>query len=117
MLSLGLAYLIAAYSELAPFGCSFLLGVFFIRSEIFRQKRLMIWCATLLVALLNPFYIRNLITFLSGQYFKAAIGRYMNDLVPHVLTVGGWAEILFGVVDQHWKIFSAWPESCLPLWR
>jgi hypothetical protein len=105
--SLGLAYLIAAYSELAPFGCcSFLLGVFLTRPETFRQKRLMVWCAILLVALLNPFYIRNLITFLSGQYFTAAIGRFMDDLVPHVLTVSGWSEILFGVVDQPWQLFS-----------
>jgi hypothetical protein len=104
--SLGLAYLIAAYSELAPFGCcSFLLGVLLIRPETFRGKRLMIWCAILLVALLNPLYIRNLITFLAGQYFTAAIGRYMDDLVPHVLTVGGWSEILFGVVDQPLRIF------------
>ena len=104
--SLGLAYLIAAYSELAPFGaCSFLLGVFLTRPEIFRHKRLMVWCAILLVALLNPFYIRNLITFLSEQYFTAAIGRFMDDLVPHVLTVGGWSEILFGVVDPQWQLF------------
>jgi len=105
--SLGLAYLIAAYSELTPFGCcSFLLGVFLTRPETFRQKRLMVWCAILLVALLNPFYIRNLITFLSGQYFTAAIGRFMDDLVPRVLTVSGWSEILFGVVDQPWQLFS-----------
>jgi hypothetical protein len=103
--SLGLAYLIAAYSELAPFGCcSFLLGAFWIRPETFRGKRLMVWCAVLLVAFLNPFYIRNLIAFLAGQYFTAAIGRFMDDLAPHVLTVGGWSEILFGVVDQQWKL-------------
>ncbi len=104
--SLGLAYLIAAYSELAPFGCCcFLLGVVFIRPEIFRQKRMMVWCAILLVAFLNPLYIRNLIAFLSEQYFTAAIGRYMDDLVPHVLTVSGWSEILFGLVDQPWRLF------------
>ena len=104
--SLGLAYLVAAYSELAPFGCCcFLLGVLLIRTEIFREKRLMIWCAILLVAFLNPFYIRNLITFLSEQYFTAAIGRFMDDLVPQVLTVAGWSEILFGVVDAQWRIF------------
>jgi hypothetical protein len=65
---------------------------------------MMVWCAILLVALLNPLYIRNLITFLAGQYFTAAIGRFMDDLVPHVLTVGGWSEILFGVVDQPLRI-------------
>jgi hypothetical protein len=35
----------------------------------------------------------------------AAIGRFMDDLVPHVLTVDGWSEILFGVVDQPLRLF------------
>jgi hypothetical protein len=104
--SLGLAYLIAAYSELAPLGfCCFLLGVFLIRPEIFRHKRLMVWCTILFVAFLNPFYIRNLITFLSVQYHTAAIGRFMDELVPHILTVDGWSGLLFGAVNPHWRPF------------
>ena len=60
--SLTLAYLVAAYSEIAPIGfCTLFLGVMFVRHDKFRTKRLMLMSAILLIALMNPFYLRNLI--------------------------------------------------------
>jgi hypothetical protein len=103
---LGLAYLISAYTEMAPFGAaSFLLGVTFARRDPFRHKRLMILSAILIVALLNPFYIYNLIAFLSGQYFMASKGRFMDELVTNPLSLRGLSEVLFGTVDPGWTIF------------
>ena len=104
--SLGLAYLISAYTEMAPFGAaSFLLGVVLVRRDKFRHKRLMVLSAILIVALLNPFYIYNLIAFLSQQYSIASKGRFMDELVTNPLSLRGWSEALFGTVDPKWIIF------------
>jgi len=104
--SLGLAYLISAYTEMAPFGAaSFLLGITLVRRDEFRQKRLMVFSAILIVALLNPFYIYNLITFLSQQYFMASKGRFMDELVTNPLSLRGLSEALFGAADPRWTIF------------
>ena len=71
--SLTLAYLVAAYSEIAPIGlCTLFLGVMFVRRDKFRSKRLMLMSAILLIALVNPYYLRNLIEFLGQQYYYAA---------------------------------------------
>ena len=65
--SLTLAYLVAAYSEIAPIGlCTLFLGVMFVRHDKFRAKRLMLMSAILLIALMNPYYLRNLIEFLGA---------------------------------------------------
>jgi hypothetical protein len=96
---LALAYLVAAYSEIAPFGfCTLLLGVMFARIDKFCTKRLMLMGAGLLIALVNPFYLRNLIEFLEQQYSTAANTSYLNHLAPNVLTLRGWSELIFGVL-------------------
>ena len=103
--SLGLAYLVAVYSEMAPIGvCCFLLGVVFVRCENFRQKLLISLCGILLVALLNPFYIYNLINFLSQQYFLTLHSRSIDQLLPNFLTLRGWSAVLFGAVDPLWVL-------------
>jgi hypothetical protein len=95
--SLTLAYLIAAYSEIAPIGlCTLFLGVLFVRQDKFRDKRVMLMSAILLIALMNPYYLRNLIGFLGRQYYLAANSTNLDDLAPKVLTVRGWSELIFG---------------------
>jgi hypothetical protein len=96
--SLPLAYLIAAYSELAPIGlCTFFLGVMLVRRDTFRAKRLMLMSAILLTALINPYYLHNLLEFLGYQYNLAANAASLWDNVaPNVLTLHGWSELIFG---------------------
>jgi hypothetical protein len=101
--SLGLAYLIAVYSEMAPVGVScFILGVFFVRRENFRQKLLIASCGILLVAFLNPFYVYNVICFLSQQYFLALHAVSLEAMLPNFLSLRGWSAVLFGPVDPRW---------------
>ena len=77
--SLTLAYLVAAYSEIAPIAfCTFFLGVMLVRQDKFRSKRLMLMGAILLIALMNPFYLRNLIGFLRRQYYLAANAHFLE---------------------------------------
>jgi len=103
--SLGLAYLIAVYSEMAPIGVScFLLGVIFVRRENICQKWLMSLCGILLVVLLNPFYIYNLICFLSQQYFLALHATSLEQMLPNFLNLRGWSAVLFGPVDSRWVL-------------
>ena len=103
--SLGMAYIISAYTEMTPFAAiSFLLGVVFVRRDSFRHKRLMIMSAILLVALANPLFIYNLIRFLSGQYFTASQGRYMDELVINPLSLAGLSEALFGALNPKWMV-------------
>jgi hypothetical protein len=100
---LGLAYLISSYTEVAPFGAvSFLLGVILVRRDDFRHKRMMVLSGILIVAFLNPFYIYNLIGFLSEQYATAANGRFMDELVTNPLSLGGWSETFFGAASPTW---------------
>jgi hypothetical protein len=96
--SLTLAYLVAAYSEIAPIGfCTLFLGVLFLRREKMRPKRLMLMSAILLIALVNPYYLRNLIGFLGHQYELAANSAVLRpDLAPKILTLGDWSALLFG---------------------
>jgi hypothetical protein len=99
--SLTLAYLIAAYSEIAPIGlCTLFLGVLFVRQDKFRDKRVMLMSAILLIALMNPYYLRNLIGFLGRQYYLAANSTNLDDLAPKVLTVRGWSELIFGAITS-----------------
>jgi hypothetical protein len=96
--SFTLAYFLAAYSEIAPVGiCTLFLGVIFVRHDSFRAKRLMLMSAILLIALLNPFYLRNLIEFLWQQYKIAANATFLDNLAPNILTLRGWSELVFGV--------------------
>jgi hypothetical protein len=96
--SLTLAYLIAAYSEIAPLGlCTFLLGVIFLRQDKMRAKRLILMSAILLIVLMNPLYLGNLIEFLGYQYnLVAGAGSLWDKVAPNVLTLPGWSEIIFG---------------------
>jgi len=96
--SLTVAYLVAVYSEIAPLGfCTLILGVMVVRRDKFRSKRLMLMSAILLIALVNPWYLRNLISFLAYQYNLAAHAASLWDNVaPNVLTLRGWSEIIFG---------------------
>ena len=99
--SLTLAYLVAAYSEIAPIGlCTLFLGVMFVRRDKFRAKRLMLMSAILLIALVNPYYLRNLIEFLGQQYYMAANATFLDSLAPSVLTLRGWSELLFGAITS-----------------
>jgi hypothetical protein len=96
---LTLAYLVAAYSEIAPFGfCTLLLGVMFVRRDKMRSKRLMLMSTVLLVALLNPYYLRNLIEFLGQQYYYAANLASLDNLAPRLQTLHGWSALLFGTI-------------------
>jgi hypothetical protein len=96
--SLTLAYVVAAYSEMAPIGCCiFFLGVILVRCDKFRVKRLMLMGAILLIALVNPYYLRNLIGFLGYQYSLAANASALWDNVaPNVFALRGWSEMIFG---------------------
>jgi hypothetical protein len=95
--SLTLAYVVAAYSEIAPIGlCTLFLGVMFVRRDKFRAKRLMLMSAILIVALVNPYYLRNLIGFLERQYYLAANARFLDNMMPNVLILRGWSELIFG---------------------
>jgi hypothetical protein len=95
--SLTLAYVVAAYSEIAPIAfCTLLLGVWLVRRDRARSKRLMLMSALLLTALLNPFYLPNLIEFLGRQYYLAAHATTLENLVPNLLTLRGWSELIFG---------------------
>jgi hypothetical protein len=99
--SLTLAYLVAVYSEFAPIGfCTLFLGVMVIRQDTFRAKRLMLMSAILLIALVNPFYLLNLIGFLGHQYSLAANLTHLNDLAPRLLTLRDWSELLFGATNS-----------------
>jgi len=95
--SLALAYVAAAYSEIAPIGlCTLFLGVWFVRHDKFRTKRLMLMSSILIIALVNPFYLRNLIEFLGQQYYFAAHVPSLGNLAPNILTLRGWSELIFG---------------------
>ena len=96
--SLTLAYVFAAYSEIAPIGlCTLFLGVLFVRRDKFRTKRLMFMSAILLIILVNPYYLRNLIRFLEQQFYVANT-TLLDNLAPNVLTLRGWSELIFGTV-------------------
>ena len=43
----------------------------FIRRDTFRAKRFMLMSAILIVALVNPYYLRNLIEYLGQQFYNA----------------------------------------------
>ena len=97
--SLTLAYLVAAYSEIAPFGfCTLFLGVMFVRRDKMHAKRLMLMSAVLLIALVNPYYLRNLIEFLGQQYYYAANLASLENLAPSLQTLRGWSALLFGTI-------------------
>jgi hypothetical protein len=99
-ISLTLAYLIAVYSEIAPIGlCTLVLSVIVVRNDKMRSKRLMLMGSIFLIALLNPFYLRNVIEFLSYQYNLAAnAGSLWDNVAPNVMTLVGWSELIFGPV-------------------
>jgi hypothetical protein len=98
--SLTLAYLIAVYSEIALIGlCTLVLSVIVVRNDKWRSKRLMMMISLLLIVLVNPYYLGNLIEFLAYQYSLAAnAGSLWDNVMPNVLTLGGWSEVLFGLV-------------------
>jgi hypothetical protein len=111
--SLTLAYVVAAYSEIAPIGiCILFLGVMFVRQDKFRAKRLMFMSAILLIALMNPYYLRNLIEYLGQQYYMAANTAFMVNMAPDVLTLRGWSELIFGVTSGPFALFF---DYCLLL--
>jgi hypothetical protein len=113
--SLTLAYLISAYSELAPIGlCTLFLGVMFVRQDKMRTKRLMLMSAILLIALVNPYYLRNLIEFLGQQYYYAANATFMDNLAPNLLTLRDWSELIFGGVHSApFALFFDWSALLL----
>jgi hypothetical protein len=99
--SFTLAYLVAAYSEITPIGFGiFFLGVMLLRHDTFRLKRLVLMSAILLIALVNLYYLRNLIEFLEQQYYLAAYATLMDDMMPKILTLRGWSELIFGAIGS-----------------
>jgi hypothetical protein len=109
--SLTLAFVIAAYSEIAPLGLgTFFLGVLFVRQDKFRAKRLMLMSALLLIALVNPNYLRNLLEFLGQQYYFATNATFLDNLAPNLRTLHGWSELIFGdLPSAGWsQIFAFW---------
>jgi hypothetical protein len=95
--SLTLAYVVASYPEIAPIGfCTLFLGVTFVRRDKFRTKRLMFMSVIFLTAIMNPFYLRNLIEFLGQQFSIAINGANMEHLAPNLVTLRGWSELIFG---------------------
>ena len=99
--SLTLAYVVAAYPEIAPIAfCTFFLGVMLVRQDKFRSKRLILMGAILLIALMNPFYLRNLVGFLSRQYYLAANAHFLEHTMPNVLILRSWSELIFGTASN-----------------
>jgi hypothetical protein len=99
--SLALAYLVAAYTEIALIGfCILLAGTIFVRHDSFRAKRLMLMAAMLLVAAMNPYYLSNFIVFLGKEYSLAANFTQLENLGPNVRTMRGWAELIFGFIQN-----------------
>ena len=99
--SLTLAYMVSAYSEIAPIGlCTLFLGVMFIRRDTFRSKRLMLMSAILLIAVVNPYYLRNLIGYLGQQFYNAANLRLLDTMAPKLLTLRSWSELVFGAIGS-----------------
>jgi hypothetical protein len=95
--SLTLAYVVAAYSEIAPIGFgTFFLGVMFVRRDKLRAKRLMLMSAVLLTVFMNIYYLPNLIEFLGKQYNVAAHPALLDNMSPNIVSLGGWAELIFG---------------------
>ncbi len=72
----------------------------FVRQDSFRAKRLMLLGAILLVAAANPFYLNNFIVFLGKEYSLAANFTQLESLGPNVRTVRGWAELIFGFIQD-----------------
>jgi hypothetical protein len=104
--SLTLAYVVAAYSEIAPIGlCTLFLGVMFVRRDKMRSKRLMLMSAILLIALVNPYYLKNLIEFLGQQYYMASNAKFLDNLAPNVLNLRGWSELIFGATAAPFALF------------
>jgi hypothetical protein len=112
LFSLTLAYLIAAYSEIAPIGlCTLFLGVTFVRQDKMHVKRLMLMSAILLIAVMNPYYLGNLIEFLGYQYNLAAGAPSLWDNVaPNILTLRGWSELIFGTTTR--APFASFIDLC-----
>lgn len=99
--SLALAYLVAAYTEIAPVGfCTLFLGVIFVRNGTFRAKALILMISIPLIAVMNPYYLSNLIEFLGKQYYLASDLTRLDNLAPNVLTMRGWAELIFGFISN-----------------
>jgi hypothetical protein len=99
--SLALAYLVAAYTEIAPIGfCTLFLGVVLVRNDTFRTKTLILMISIPLIAVMNPYYLSNLIEFLGKQYHLASDLTRLDNLAPNVLTMRGWAELIFGFISN-----------------
>jgi hypothetical protein len=95
--SLSFAYLVSAYSELAPIGFGTLvLGVIFVRRDNFAAKRLILMSTILLTTLTNIHYLPDLIEFLGKQYHLAANWAAMEQMAPDIASLRGWSVVIFG---------------------
>ena len=72
----------------------------FVRNDKFRTKRLMFMSAIFLIALMNPYFLSNLIEFLGLQFYIATKGTYMGNMAPDLLTLRGWSELIFGAAGS-----------------
>jgi hypothetical protein len=113
LFSLTLAFVVSAYSEIAPIGlCILFVGLMFVRRDKFRTKRLMLMSTILLTSLVNPYYLRNLIEFLEQQYSYAANASSMAHMAPNLTTLHGWSELIFGPASAPLALFF---ECCAVL--
>ena len=105
---LALAYLIAAYSELAPLGFStLLLGLLFVRVDKAGTKRIMLFTLIPLIILINPLYLPNWIQFVAYQYHLAANATFLwNNVAPNLLSLPGWAALIFGTSTSYHKYMT-----------
>ena len=102
---------LTAYSEIAPIAlCTLFLGVLLVRRDRARPKRLMLMSAILLIAFVNPCYLRNLIEFLGQQYYMAANAKSLDNLAPDVLSLRGWSELIFGATAS--ASFAVFFDCC-----
>jgi hypothetical protein len=109
--SLTLAYVVSAYSEMAPIAfCTLFLGILFVRADDFRSKRLMLMTALLLIALMNLCYLSNLIGFLAQQYYYAANLPNLDNMAPNLLTLSGWSGLIFGSTTS--SPFALFLDDC-----
>jgi hypothetical protein len=99
--SLTIAYLISAYSEIAPIGfCTLFFGVTFLRRDKSSTKRLIVMSAFLLIILVNPIYLPNLVGFLGQQYYLAGNVATLGNMAPDLLTLRDWSELIFGAMTN-----------------
>jgi hypothetical protein len=90
--SVTLAHPVVAYSEIAPIGFGKLfLGVMLVRPDKFRAKKLMLMSAILLIALMNPCYLRNSRSSKMSTLWSLGIGSWISR---HLLSLVSLSSVI-----------------------